>query len=360
VKKTRLYQAHEKLGAKMVDFAGFSMPIQYESIIAEHKAVRTSVGLFDVSHMGEVLIEGEKAFEYVQNLTVNDVSNLFLGRVQYSAMCYEDGGIVDDLLVYKLEQQKIMLVINASNIEKDLEWMHKNNSHGVTITDQSDEFSLIAVQGPYSRNVVEAVFGQSFDIEYYHFTYGEYGGQKVLISRTGYTGELGFELYFKGDDQYACSLWDALMKQGGEYLVKPCGLGSRDSLRLEMGFCLYGNDIDQTTNPLEAGLGWITKLKKDSFTGKDAILKIKEAGLTRKLTPVLCLEKSFPRPGYEVYAGDKAVGKLTSGTVSPMLEQGIALAYIDAATLKNEEQLYMDVRGKRIPLQVTKLPFIKK
>ena len=182
----------------------------------------------------------------------------------------------------------------------------------------------------------------------------------MLVSRTGYTGELGFELYFRGDEQYACSLWDALMKHGNEYLVKPCGLGSRDSLRLEMGFCLYGNDIDQNTNPLEAGLGWITKLKKPSFTGKDALVKIKEAGLTRKLTPVVCLEKSFPRPGYEVFAGDKPVGKLTSGTVSPMLEKGIALAYVDADTLKNEEKLDMVIRGNRIPLQVTNLPFIKK
>ena len=360
MKKTRLYQAHEKLGAKMVEFAGFSMPIQYESIIAEHKAVRNSVGLFDVSHMGEVLIEGDHALDFVQNLTINDASTLFPGRVQYSAMCYEDGGIVDDLLVYKLEQNKFMLVINASNVEKDVAWMHQHNNHGVTITDQSDEFSLIAVQGPYSRNVVEAVFGQKIDMEYYHFTYGDFGGEKVLISRTGYTGELGYELYFKGDEKMACSLWDALMKSGGEYLIKPCGLGSRDSLRLEMGFCLYGHDIDQTTNPLEAGLGWITKLKKESFNGKEALLKIKAAGLSRKLTPVICLEKSFPRHGYEVFAGDKPVGILTSGTVSPVLEQGIALAYVDSEVLKNEEKLEMAVRGNRIPLQVTKLPFIKK
>lgn len=360
MKKTRLYSEHVKHGAKLVEFAGYSMPIQYESIIAEHKAVRNSVGLFDVSHMGEVIIEGDAAFEYVQNLTINDVSTLFPGRVQYSAMCYEDGGIVDDLLVYKLDQKKFMLVINASNIEKDIEWMHRNNTHGVSIKDVSDEFTLIAVQGPYSKKVVEAVFGIKIDIEYYHFTYGEFAGEKVLISRTGYTGELGYELYFTGDEEMACKLWDALMKHGNDYFIKPCGLGSRDSLRLEMGFCLYGNDIDATTNPLEAGLGWITKLKKEKFTGKDSLLKIKEDGLKRKLTPLVCLTKSFPRHGYEVVAGDTVVGNLTSGTVSPVLDQGIALAYIDVNYLNSDSRLEMMVRGNRIPVSVTKLPFIKK
>jgi aminomethyltransferase len=360
VKKTKLFSIHEKYGAKLVDFAGYVMPIQYESIIAEHKTVRNDVGLFDVSHMGEVIIEGEKAFEYVQNLTINDLSVLFPGRVQYSAMCYEDGGIVDDLLVYKLDQKKYMLVINASNVEKDLAWMRANNKHDVTITDVSDDYSLIAVQGPSSKAVVEAVFKTKIDIEYYHFAYLEFAGVKVLVSRTGYTGELGYELYITGDEAFVCKLWDALMKEGSEYLVKPCGLGSRDSLRLEMGFCLYGNDIDQTTNPLEAGLGWITKLKKDSFIGKEAILKIKEAGVTRKLTPLIALEKSFPRPGYDVVCGDKTVGKLTSGTVSPILEKGICLAYIDSECLKHNCKLEMIIRGTKIPMQVVKLPFLQK
>jgi aminomethyltransferase len=360
VKKTKLFSIHEKYGAKLVDFAGYVMPIQYESIIAEHKAVRNDVGLFDVSHMGEVIIEGERAFEYVQNLTINDVSVLFPGRVQYSAMCYDDGGIVDDLLVYKLDQKKYMLVINASNIEKDIAWMKSHNDYGVEITDVSDDYSLIAVQGPSSKAVVEAVFNTKLDFEYYHFAYLEYSGVKVLVSRTGYTGELGYELYIQGDEAFVCKLWDALMKEGKEYLVKPCGLGCRDSLRLEMGFCLYGNDIDQTTNPLEAGLGWITKLKKESFIGKEALLKIKEAGLKRKLTALVALAKSFPRHGYEVVSGDKTVGILTSGTISPVLEKGICLAYIDSECLKNNSSLDMVIRGSKVPLQVTKLPFIQK
>lgn len=360
MKKTKLFSIHEKYGAKLVDFAGYVMPIQYESIIAEHKAVRNDVGLFDVSHMGEVIIEGEKAYDYLQNLTINDISVLFPGRVQYSAMCYPDGGIVDDLLVYKLDQKKYMLVINASNIEKDIEWMKTNNNHGVTITDVSDDYSLIAVQGPSSKAVIEAVFKTKVDMEYYHFAYLEYAGVKVLVSRTGYTGELGYELYIQGDEAFVCKLWDLLMKEGSEYLVKPCGLGCRDSLRLEMGFCLYGNDIDQSTNPLEAGLGWITKLKKDSFIGRDAIMKVKEAGVTRKLTPLVALEKSFPRHGYEIVCDDKTVGKLTSGTVSPVLDKGICLAYIDVDYLNNNSKLEMIIRGKKVPMQVVKLPFIQK
>jgi len=360
VKKTKLFKIHEKLGAKMVEFAGYSMPIQYESIIAEHKAVRSSVGMFDVSHMGEVIIEGEHALDFVQKITTNDASTLFPGRIQYSAMCYDDGGIVDDLLVYKLDPKKFMLVINASNIEKDLEWMRAHNTEGVTINDKSDEYSLIAIQGPYSQKVVEAVFGISLDIEYYHFIYGKFHSEEVMISRTGYTGEHGYELYFKGDEDFACALWEELTKEGKEYLLKPCGLGARDSLRLEMGFCLYGNDIDQTTNPLEAGLGWITKMKKESFIGKEAIARAKEEGIKRKLTPLLCIGKSFPRPGYEVMSGDKTVGKLTSGTVSPILEQGICLAYISTESLASGEPLEMVVRGNRIPVEVTKAPFIKK
>jgi aminomethyltransferase len=360
VKKTKLYSIHEKYGAKLVDFAGYVMPIQYDSIIAEHKTVRNHVGLFDVSHMGEVFIEGERALEFVQHITTNDVSSLFPGRVQYSAMCYEDGGIVDDLLVYKLDQKKFMLVINASNVEKDVAWMNEHNEFGVTISNLSDEYSLIAVQGPYSKSVIESVFDMEFDMEYYHFTYCEYAGEKILLSRTGYTGELGYELYFTGGEVFACKLWDALSKAGNDYFIKPCGLGSRDSLRLEMGYCLYGNDINQTTNPLEAGLGWITKLRKGNFIGKEAIVKAKELGLTRQLVALIALEKSFPRSGYEVYSGDKLVGKLTSGTVSPVLEKGICLAYIDSDKLGTGTNLEMVIRGKRVPVAITKLPFIKK
>lgn len=360
MKQTTLYKSHQKHGAKLVEFAGFAMPIQYESIIAEHKAVRNTVGIFDVSHMGEVFIRGEKALDFVQHITVNDASKLFDGRVQYSAMCYEDGGIVDDLLVYKISDTEYMLVINASNIEKDVEWMNSNNSFGVTVSNESDEYSLIAVQGPESRNLVEKLFGKAFPMEYYHFTYAEYGGNKMIVSRTGYTGELGYEIYFKGDDDFANSLWDAVFEAGKDLGVKPAGLGCRDSLRLEMGYCLYGNDIDAGTNPLEAGLGWITKLGKENFIGKEAILRSRQQGLGRKLTPLIADSRVFPRHGYDVMCGDEKAGVVTSGTLSPMLDKGIALAYVDSKFLDGEHQLSFSIRNTAIPARIVTLPFIQK
>ena len=273
MKKTTFYNIHEKLGAKIVEFAGYLMPIQYSSIIAEHKAVRNSVGVFDVSHMGEVFVSGEKALDFVQHITVNDASVLFPGRVQYSAMCYPDGGIVDDLLVYKLADDKFMLVVNASNIEKDFNWMKENNKFEVELKNLSDDYSLLAVQGPNSKEVVQKICEKNLDLEYYHFMQAKVAGIDMIVSRTGYTGELGYELYFMGDEKTAATLWNKLFEAGKEYDIQPVGLAARDSLRLEMGFCLYGNDIDQTTNPLEAGLGWITKLKKQNFIAKDVLLK---------------------------------------------------------------------------------------
>ncbi len=360
MKKTKFYSVHKNLNAKIVEFAGFQMPIQYNSIIAEHKAVRNSVGVFDVSHMGEVIIKGEKAFDFVQNLTVNDVSKLFPGRVQYSAMCYKDGGIVDDLLVYCIRNDEYMLVINASNIEKDVAWMNENNSHGVIIDNQSDAFSLLAIQGPNSKNVVERLLGVELSIEYYHFVQSFYQGKEFIVSRTGYTGELGYELYFKGDEEFSVALWNKLFEVGEEFKITPVGLGARDSLRLEMGFCLYGNDIDATTNPLEAGLGWITRLNKSSFIGKEALLKVKEEGLRRKLTPLITEEKVFPRHGYDITSGGKIIGKVTSGTVSPILEKGIALAYIDVPYANGDNQVNFMIRGKEYPASIVKLPFIEK
>lgn len=360
MKKTKFYNLHEKNGAKIVEFAGYLMPIQYSSIIAEHKAVRNSVGVFDVSHMGEVFVSGEKALDFVQNITVNDASVLFPGRVQYSAMCYPDGGIVDDLLVYRLADDKFMLVINASNTEKDFNWMKENNKFGVELKNLSDDYSLLAVQGPRAKEVVQKICDKNLDLEYYNFMQAKIAGIDMLVSRTGYTGELGYELYFTGDEKTAEQVWNAVFYAGNEFDIQPIGLAARDSLRLEMGFCLYGNDIDQTTNPLEAGLGWITKLKKQNFIAKDVLLKVKSEGLKRKLVPLITEEKSFPRKGYDITLSGKKVGTLTSGTVSPILEKAIALGYVEVQYAAENTELNFLIRGKEIPAKVATLPFVKK
>ena len=360
MKKTTFNGIHKKLGAKMVEFAGFEMPIQYSSIIAEHKAVRNSVGVFDVSHMGEVFISGDKALEFVQYITINDASKLSPGKVQYSAMCYPDGGIVDDLLVYKLSDTEFLLVINASNIDKDVRWMKENNKFGVSIDDRSDEYSLLAVQGPNSEEVIKKLVKEMPELEYYHFTKGKIAGIDMIISRTGYTGEIGYELYFTGDVSDAEKVWNELFTAGKEFDIQPVGLAARDSLRLEMGYCLYGNDIDQTTNPIEAGLGWITKLDKENFIGKDAILKIKQEGPGRKLVAMISDEKTFPRKGYDITSDSKKVGVVTSGTVSPVLEKPIALGYVNKPLNTAGSNVAFKIRDKEFPATVTKLPFVKK
>jgi aminomethyltransferase len=359
MKKTKFYQIHEKLNAKIVEFAGYLMPVQYSSIIAEHKAVRNSVGVFDVSHMGEVFITGEKAADFVQYITVNDVDKLYPGRVQYSAMCYEDGGIVDDLLVYKFSDTRFLLVVNASNLEKDFEWMNRNNKFGVDISNLSDEYSLLAVQGPKSKDVIKKVYGKELAIEYYNFIEDKIAGVDMIISRTGYTGEVGYELYFKGDEETAGKIWNAVFEAGQEFEIQPCGLGSRDSLRLEYGFCLYGNDIDNATNPLEAGLGWITRLNKKNFVGKEALLKVKAEGLKRKLVAMMSDQKAFPRHGYELSVEGRKVGVVTSGTVSPVLDMPIAMGYVDIDYASEGKEINFNIRGKEIPAKIVKLPFIK-
>jgi aminomethyltransferase len=359
MKKTRLYSIHEKLGAKIVDFAGYKMPVQYTSIISEHKSVRTSVGVFDISHMGEIFISGDKALDFVQHITVNDASLLIDGRIQYSAMCYKDGGIVDDILVYRINEKKYMLVVNASNKDKDYQWMINNNNFEVDISDESDDYSLLAVQGPNSKKVIEKLFGEIIDLEYYHFRLIKIDGTEVILSRTGYTGELGYELYFKGDESVAENIWDKLFEAGEKFDIKPIGLGARDSLRLEMGYCLYGNDIDQTTNTIEAGLGWITKLKKTEFLGQDVLMKEKETGITRKLVPMISDEKAFPRHGYNLSVEGVVVGKITSGTVSPMLGKAIALGYVESDFAKEGNKIDFIIRGREIPAVITKLPFVK-
>ena len=360
MKKTKFYNVHEKFGAKLIDFAGYLMPVQYTSIIDEHKAVRNAVGVFDVSHMGEVRIKGEKALDFVQYITINDVSKLSDGSVQYSAMCNENGGIIDDLLVYRINENEYFLVINASNIEKDVNWMNKNNSFGVEVLNESDEYSLLAVQGPNSKKVLQEICDKELDLEYYRHFNAKCGGIDMLVSRTGYTGELGYELYFKTDENGAEEFWNKLFDVGKKYQIQPAGLGARDSLRLEMGFCLYGNDIDETTNPIEAGLGWITKVNKGDFIGRDAILKVKEEGIKRKLVAMVSEERVLPRHGYEIVANGEVVGNITSGTMSPILGHPIALGYVDKNLIDSDTQLKVKVRNKEIPLTIVKLPFIKK
>lgn len=360
MKKTPLFSAHEKLGAKLVDFAGYKMPIQYNSIIAEHKATRESAGVFDVSHMGEIFIKGRKALDFIQKITINDASKLTVGKIQYSAMCYEDGGIVDDLLVYKLSEDEFMLVVNASNKDKDLDWMNKNNDLGVKITDLSDNYALIALQGPNSRNILQKICYKELDIEYYTFFEAKIDGVPALVSRTGYTGELGFEIYIKGTENDSLKVWNSIFEAGKDFGVYPVGLGARDTLRLEMGFCLYGNDIDQTTNPLEAGLGWITKLSKSDFIGKEAILRIKNDGLKRKLMPISSEDKIFPRKGCELTVDGKKVGVVTSGAVSPIINKAIALGYVNIDNCLNGAKINFSIRGKEYPGEFVSLPFIKK
>lgn len=361
MEKTKFYEVHKKLGAKLVDFAGYEMPVQYSSIIDEHKAVRNSVGVFDVSHMGEIFVEGENALDFLQHITTNNASKLSDGRVQYSAMCYEDGGIIDDLLVYRIDENKYMLVVNASNKDKDFEWMKKNNKFDAKLNDKSDDYSLLAVQGPNSQKVIQKLTDVNLEeIEYYHFVQTKVADVDMILSRTGYTGELGYELYFTGDESTAEKVWNAIFEAGEEFEIKPVGLGARDSLRLEMGFCLYGNDIDKTTNPIEAGLGWITKLKKGDFIGREPIAKVKEEGVTRKLVPLTTDQKSFPRHGYDVTIDGKKIGYVTSGTVSPVLGKPIALAYVEKEYAQEGTEVNIKIRDKEIPVQIVKLPFVVK
>ena len=360
MKKTKFNSIHKILGAKMVEFAGYEMPIQYSSIITEHKAVRNSIGVFDVSHMGEIFITGDNALDFVQHISINDASKLFPGRVQYSAMCYPDGGIVDDLLVYKISENEFMLVVNASNIEKDFNWMNDNNKSGVSIKNRSDDYSLLAVQGPHSKDVLQKLMNDELNLEYYHFMNGTIAGVDMIISRTGYTGEIGYELYFTGDESIAKKVWDEIFTAGRKFEIQPVGLAARDSLRLEMGYCLYGNDIDKTTNPIEAGLGWVTKIDKTEFIGKEAILKVKQDGITRKLVAIISDEKIFPRKGYDIISNGNKTGVITSGTVSPVLEKPIALGYVDKPFNLPGSEVLLKIRDKEFPARITKLPFVKK
>lgn len=358
IKKTGFYDIHQKLGAKLVEFAGYYMPIQYRGIMEEHRRVRQTVGLFDVSHMGEFYVSGLSALDFLQKMTINDVSKLAVNQVQYSAMCYENGGIVDDLLVYRMAD-KYLLVVNASNLEKDWNWLHSHLPAGVVMENKSDDFSLLALQGPKAIAVLQKLTSADLSkIPFYWLTEGQAAGVEMMMSRTGYTGEPGFELCFPVERSE--QVWTAIMAAGQEFDIEPIGLGARDTLRLEMKYCLYGNDIDATTNPLEAGLGWITKLAKGDFIGRDVIAQVREKGVQRKLIGFSMAGKAFPRHGYKIFSNGAQVGDVTSGTFSPILEMGIGTGYVPAALATIGTPLTIEIRNTQSPAVVCETPFVKR
>ena len=343
----------------MVPFAGYIMPVQYAGINAEHDTVRKGVGVFDVSHMGEFILKGDKALELIQLVTSNDASKLFDGKVQYSCLPNLDGGIVDDLLVYRIDEKTYMLVVNASNIEKDWDWITSFNTFGVEMKNISDKTSLLAIQGPKATETLQGLTDIDLaSMEYYTFKKGKFAGiDNVLVSATGYTGAGGFEIYF--ENSHAEAIWSAILEAGAALGIKPIGLGARDTLRLEMGFCLYGNDIDDSTSPLEAGLGWITKFSKE-FTNSAALQEQKQAGIKRKLVGFEMVERGIARHGYEIVdaAGD-AIGIVTSGTQSPSLQKAIGMGYVKTEFAKEGTEIFIKIRDNQIKASVVKPPFIK-
>ncbi len=363
--RTPFYDVHARLGAKLIDFGGFEMPVQYSGIKKEHQAVRNSAGVFDVSHMGEIMITGPHALEAVQHLTVNDASKLFPGKAQYSAMCYENGGIVDDLLVYMIDEETYMLVVNGANREKDFNWMLSNNPYKAVITDESDKTCLLAVQGPESVKVLQELTEVDLgSIKFYTFKQGELAGCEMILSATGYTGEKGFELYFSKDKADPEKIWDAIFAAAERVGVEmlPAGLGARDTLRLEMGFPLYGNDITHETNTIEAGLGWITKFEKGDFIGSQTLLKIKETGIDRRLVGFVTeSRRDIPRKDYPILDDSRRkVGFVTSGSQSITEGKGIGMGYVEVAFKEPGTALFIEIRGNAIPVTVVRPPFIKK
>ena len=357
MKNVALNDTHIALGAKMVPFAGFNMPVQYSGINIEHETVRKAVGVFDVSHMGEFILRGEGALDLIQRVTSNDASKLFDGKIQYSCLPNENGGIVDDLLVYRIDEKTYMLVVNASNIDKDWDWISKYNTAGVEMINISDRTSLLAVQGPKAAEALQSLTEVDLSaMESYTFKKGVFAGvDNVLISATGYTGAGGFELYF--DKEHSEHIWNAVFKSGADFGIKPIGLAARDTLRLEMGFCLYGNDIDDTTSPLEAGLGWITKFSKN-FVNSENLAAQKESGVTRKLIGFEMIERGIPRHDYEVFdASGNVIGKVTSGTQSPTLQKAIGLAYVKTEFSKEGSEIYIGIRENKVKAKVVKFPF---
>ncbi|MDO6440352.1 glycine cleavage system aminomethyltransferase GcvT [Cyclobacterium sp. 1_MG-2023] len=360
VKKVTLDETHHSLGAKMIPFAGYDMPVRYSSDIEEHKTVRENVGVFDVSHMGEFIVEGPHALDLIQKVSSNDASKLKIGQAQYTCFPNDQGGVVDDFLVYKLEEERYMLVVNASNIAKDWEWIQKHNTENAKLENISDQTSLFAIQGPKSIEAIQSLTSVSLkDIPFYHFEIGTFAGiENVIISATGYTGEKGFELYIKNDD--AQKVWEEIFKAGDPFGIKPIGLGARDTLRLEMGYCLYGHELNDTTSPLEAGLGWITKFTKE-FINHENLKKQKEEGVQKKLIGFKLLERGIPRADYPILnAEGKEIGIVTSGSQSPSMGIGIGLGYVDIAYAKAGTEIKIQIRKKSLAAIVEKLPLLKK
>ena len=360
MKNTALNEVHITLGAKMVPFAGYNMPVQYEGVNSEHETVRNAVGVFDVSHMGEFLLSGPKALDLIQKVSSNDASTLTIGKAQYSCLPNLTGGIVDDLIIYKIKEEQYLLVVNASNIEKDWNWISQHNDMGVDMRNLSDDYSLLAIQGPKAVEAMQSL--TSIDlaaIKYYHFEVADFAGiEHVIISATGYTGSGGFEIYCKNTE--VKQVWDKVFEAGAPYGIKPIGLAARDTLRLEMGFCLYGNDINDETSPLEAGLGWITKFTKD-FINSANLLQQKEAGVTRKLVAFEMIDKGIPRHDYEIAdSNGTIIGHVTSGTMSPSMKIGIGLGYVPTNFSTIDTEIFIVVRGKLLKAKIVKLPFYKK
>src|SRR6187402_62011 len=360
MKSTPFTAKHISLGAKMAEFAGFNMPISYSGINDEHATVRNNAGVFDVSHMGEFILKGDNALDLIQRVTTNDASKLTNGKAQYSCLPNNDGGIVDDLLVYKMKEEQYLLVVNASNIDKDWDWISAHNDLGVEMKNLSDDYSLLAIQGPKAVEAMQSLTSIDLSaIAYYHFEVADFAGfQNVIISATGYTGSGGFEIYCKNSEVEA--IWNKVFEAGASYGIKPIGLAARDTLRLEMGFCLYGNDINDTTSPLEAGLGWITKFNKN-FINSESLKKQKEAGVTKKLVAFEMQERSVPRHDYEIVdASGVVIGIVTSGTMSPSMNKGIGLGYVTVSNSAIDSDIFIKIRKNDVPAKVVKLPFYKK
>ena len=358
IKDIALKQKHIDLGAKMVEFAGFNMPLQYTGLTDEHLNVRSNVGVFDVSHMGEFMVTGEGALDLIQRITSNDASKLEIGKVQYSCFPNNEGGIVDDLLVYMLGEEEYMLVVNGANLDKDWNWVTKHNTTGVSIENHSSNISLLAVQGPNAQKMLQPLTNMDLDMVYYTVQRGTFAGvDNVIVSSTGYTGAGGFEIYFENKD--ADTIWNAIQEAGKAVDMKMAGLAARDTLRLEMGFCLYGNDINDTTSPIEAGLGWITKFTKD-FVNPDNLKAQKEQGVTRKLVGFELVDRGIPRKDYEIVDADgNKIGEVTSGTMAPSLGKAIGLGYVTKENSKVDSEIYIAIRNKNIKAKVVKLPFYK-
>ena len=359
MKNTALFHIHKKLGAKMVPFAGYNMPVQYEGVTVEHLCVRSGVGVFDVSHMGEFFVRGKGASNFIQKITSNDINKLFDGKVQYSCFPNLNGGIVDDLLVYRIKEDVYMLVVNASNIEKDWNWINKFLTPDVELENKSEDISLLAVQGPKAIEALQSLTDIDLsNMSYYTFEKGTFAGvENVLVSATGYTGAGGFEIYFK--NTVAEQIWNSVFDAGKNFGIKPIGLAARDTLRLEMGFCLYGNDIDDTTSPIEAGLSWITKFT-NNFNNSDALYKQKEEGISRRLIGFELLERGIPRKDYEIADEEgNIIGIVTSGTQSPSLQKAIGMGYVQMGFTKSDTEIYIRVRKKSLKAKVVKLPFYK-